>query len=150
MNTRHRIRLAGPWEAEILDSSSHQQLDNSVLKAVLGETDQPTRDPFSGNLKLRRNFNLPTGLDQHSIVWLCAEGFPIPDQCLFFLNQKPLPRTDPASNSDRKIEVPVTEVLESFNRIEIALSCSATVTPVLIAENAAKVLVQASVWLEIE
>ena len=150
MNARHRIRLAGPWEAEILHSSSHHELANSQLKAELGGTGEQDGHPFHGNLKLRRNFNLPTGLDEDSVVWLCAEGFPPTAQCQIFLNRQPLDGTGGGLTVDRQIEVAVTDALENFNRIEIALSCSDACTPVQITESAASTRVQASVWLEIE
>ena len=150
MNPRHRIRLAGPWEAEILSSSTHHELANTRLKAALGATGQQGDRPIQGNLKLRRNFNLPTGLDDASVVWLCAEGLPLDAQCQSFLNRQPLDRTGGELTADRQIEVAVTDVLENFNRLEIVLSCSDAVSPVQITDDAASTRVQASVWLEIE
>jgi len=150
MNTRHRIRLAGPWKAEILHSSSHHELINSHIKAALVGTGDQGDQPFYGNLVLRRNFNLPTGLDEDSIVWLRAEGLPQTNQCQIFLNQLPLDRTGGGLTDRQQIEIAVTDSLENFNRIEIALSSSDEVTPVQLTEDAASILVQASVWLEIE
>lgn len=150
MNARHRIRLAGPWEAEILHSSSHHELANMPLKAALGGTGEQGGHPFHGNLRLRRNFNLPTGLDEDSVVWLCVEGLHLTSQSQIFLNQRPLDRTGGSLTGDRQLEVAVTDALENFNRIEIVLSCSDALTPVEITKNAASMLVQASVWLEIE
>ena len=150
MNARHRIRLAGPWEAEILRSSSHHELANTHLKAELGGTGQQGGHPFHGNLKLRRNFNLPTGLDEDSVVWLCAEGFLLTAQCQIFLNRQPLDGTGGGLTVAPQIEVAVTDALENFNRIEIVLSCSDAGSHVRITESAASTHVQASVWLEIE
>lgn len=150
MNARHRIRLAGPWKAEILHSSSHHELANNLLKATLGKTDEQRCQPFYGNLKLWRNFNLPSGLDEHSIVWLCIEGLPLTARCKIFLNRRSLDRTGGSFTVGQQIEAAVTDDLESFNRIEFALSCTDAGNSVRIIENAASVLVQASVWLEIE
>lgn len=150
MNARHRIRLAGPWKAEILHSSSHHELANKLLKAALGDTDEQGGHPFYGKLKLWRNFNLPSGLDEHSVVWLCIEGLPLTAQCEIFFNRRLLDRTGGGLTVGQQIEVAVTDDLESFNRIEFALSCSDAGASVQIIENAASVLVQASVWLEIE
>ena len=156
MNARHRIRLAGPWEAEILHSSSHHELANKVFKAALDGTGQLGDHPFHGNLRLRRNFNLPTGLDENSVVWLCAEGLPLSTQCQIFLNRQPLNRTDGGSTGDRPVEIAVTDALDNFNRIEIVLSCSELDTGAAIAKVAkngkvtASIQVRASVWLELE
>jgi len=150
MNARHRIRLSGPWKAEILDSSSHHELAKTHLKAELDGTSQQGGSPFHGNLKLRRSFNLPTGLDDDSVVWLCAEGLPLDAQCQIFLNRQSLDRTYGDLTDNRQIEIAVTDALENFNRIEMVLSCSELDTRVEIARNAASVQLQASVWLEIE
>lgn len=150
MNARHRIRLSGPWKAEILDSSSHHELAKTHLKAELDGTSQQGGSPFHGNLKLRRSFNLPTGLDDDSVVWLCAEGLPLDAQCQIFLNRQPLDRTGGELTADRQIKFAVTDVLEKFNRLEIVLSCSDAVSPVQITDDAASTCVQATVWLELE
>ena len=150
MNARHRIRLAGPWGAEILHSSSHLKLANTNLKAALGGTAEHSGHPFYGKLKLRRNFNLPTGLDNHSVVWLCAEGLPPTAHCEIFLNRRTLDRTDGDLMVGQQVEIAITDALENFNRIELVLSCSEAVTPIQTVENPASILVQASVWLEIE
>jgi len=150
MNARHRIRLAGPWKAEILNSSSHHELANKSLKAALGGTGEQDGDPFHGNLKLRRNFNLPTGLDENSVVWLRVEGLTLNPKCQIFLNRQPLDRTDGGLMGDRQIEVAVTDALVNFNRIEIVLSYSDAVTLVEIPKDTASIHVQASVWLELE
>ncbi len=150
MSTRHRIRLAGPWEAEIIHSSSHVELTHKHLKAVLGGGVDLKSTPFLGDLNLRRNFNLPTGLDNQSTVWLCTEGFPdTPDPFQISLNQQAMNRTDGAPASGQ-MEFSITDALESFNRIEILLSCSTADAPVQINADATSALVTASVWLEIE
>ena len=150
MNARHRIRLAGPWEAEIIHSSSHRELANTPLKAALDGTVEKGGHPFHGDVRLRRNFNLPTGLDEKSVVWLCAEGLPPTARCQIFLNRQPLRATGGSLTGGQPIEVAVTDALENFNRIEITLSCADAVTRVEIAKNPASILVQASVWLELE
>ncbi len=150
MKARHRIRLAGPWEAEVLHSNSHQELAGTHLKAALGATDEPLDNPFFGKLTLRRNFNIPSGLDEKSVVWLCLEGLGLPAQSEIIFNRRPLNRTDGGAAVARHLEVAVTDDLENFNRIEIVLMCCDAFNPIQILPNATSVIVQATVWLEIE
>jgi hypothetical protein len=150
MNARHRIRLAGPWKTEVHHSSSHHELAGKHLKAALDGIGEPLGHPFYGKLTLRRNFNLPTGLDEHSVVWLCVEGLPLRAPCEIILNRQPLDRTGGEEAIGRVTKFGVTDNLETFNRVEIALTCDHEFTPVQLDENFNKVMVQTSVWLEIE
>jgi len=119
------------------------------IKAALAGTSQQLGHPFSGKLRLHRNFNLPTGLDEDSVVWLCTEGLPLNAKPKLFLNRQPLDRTDGRAIA-HQMEIAVTDILENFNRIEVELSCFGDATPVKILEDATSMTVQASVWLEIE
>ncbi len=161
MNTKHRIRLAGPWEGEIHQSSSHPGLIKNRPKAALVVSPKAGSSPFVGELNMLRRFNLPTGLDQNSVVWICADGLPITNQgvsqscsCQISLNQHHLDRTAGSTKADRDsppgIEVPVTEFLEPFNRLEIKIVCPTADELVWITADETRIEVLASVWLEIE
>jgi hypothetical protein len=148
MNARHRIRLAGPWKAEILSSSSHHQLASTTLKAALVETNEKGGLPFHGQLRLERNFNLPTGLNENSVVWICVDGLQQISQYQIFFNRRPYSKPSDTTSKGH-LEISVTEDLENFNRVEIVLTCCEAPTVVELAENLDIVRVHASVWLEL-
>jgi hypothetical protein len=71
----HVIRLAGPWECEVL------RADSGGLTAPTAQRVQPPLDcgalfgsDFRGQVRFRRRFNRPTNLDPQEAVWLVIEN----------------------------------------------------------------------------
>ena len=78
MSYPHVIRLRGPWEFEVLEreaASCAESLAKLAGKATLPcDWSDALGDDFRGQVRYRRRFNRPSGLDPHERVWLVVEG----------------------------------------------------------------------------
>ena len=122
MKPRHRIRLAGPWNAEILDSASHRSLAGQTLKMRCIEAlpEVGNAVPFCGSLKAVRKFNCPSGLEEQSKVWLCVDFLKVDTD--LWLNDQPL--VLPSLHADlTRLELQVTHLLSGFNKLTIKTAC---------------------------
>ena len=146
MKPRHRIRLAGPWNAEILDSDSHRLLAGQSLKMRCIDADSTTSTAasFSGRLAAVRKFNCPSGLDEQSKVWLCIDFLKV-DTGLW-LNDQPLVLPSPCENATR-LEFEITRLLSTFNTLTIKTACPPA-TALVDLDQSIKLV--AAVCLEIE
>ena len=146
MTPRHRIRLAGPWNAEILDSDSHRLLAGQSLKmrCIDADSDTGTAESFSGTLRAIRKFNCPSGLEEQSKVWLCVDFLEV-DTGLW-LNDQPLVLPSLSDHTTR-LEFEVSQLLSSFNTLAIKTACPPTVALVDLDQS---IKIVAAVCLEIE
>lgn len=71
----HVIRLAGPWECEVLrtDSGSPTSTTSQRIQPPLNCGALFGSD-FRGQVRFRRRFNRPTNLDPQEAVWLVIEN----------------------------------------------------------------------------
>jgi beta-galactosidase/beta-glucuronidase len=93
----HTIRLRGPWECEPVARYATEGEETRERVDGLPAPSRPTLPApwdslfgpeFIGRLRLRRRFNLPTGLEAHERVWLVIEGMDLPGTAS--LNDEPL------------------------------------------------------------
>jgi hypothetical protein len=74
----HVIRLRGPWEFEVLEREAASCAESPAKltgKATLPcDWSDALGADFRGQVRYRRRFNRPSGLDPHERVWLVIEG----------------------------------------------------------------------------
>ena len=122
----HVIRLAGPWEYEVLradagappsSTSGRMQLP-TAWQALLG-------GDFRGLIRLRRRFNRPTNLDPQETVWVVIEGSHL--RCVAGLNGQSLGDL----HDDAALgEFEVTSELPMHNELTIDLEHAGSITGV--------------------
>lgn len=75
MNYPHVMRLAGPWEFEVLRvDAGEASVGQSGRIQIPGDWGAWLGRDFRGAVRYRRHFHRPTNLDPHEQVWLAIEG----------------------------------------------------------------------------
>ena len=114
------------------------------MRCIDPDLDSGTATPFCGKLRTFRKFNRPSGLEKHSKVWLCIDFLKV-DTGLW-LNDQPLVLPS-LHESLTRLELQVTHLLSSFNRLTIETACPPSTA--LVDPNQSVKLI-AAVCLEIE
>jgi glycosyl hydrolase family 2 len=70
----HVIRLRGPWEFEVVENASALTSPRSGKAKLPCDWSEALGREFRGQVRYRRRFNRPSGLDPHERVWLIVEG----------------------------------------------------------------------------
>ena len=115
------------------------------MRCIDADPDSGTATPFCGTLRAVRKFNRPSGLDKQSKVWLCIDFLNKVDTGLW-LNDQPLVLPSLHENLTR-LELQVTHLLSSFNRLTIETACPPS-TALVDPDQSVKLI--AAVCLEIE
>ena len=116
----HAMRLAGPWEYEVLRVDSGAPLlpaGRVKLPADWGET---LGQDFRGLVRYVRRFNRPTNLDPHERVWLVIERVDARGRAL--LNNEPLGEIP---SCERSVEFDLTSRLQLHNALVVEVECPA-------------------------
>ncbi|HEV7223095.1 MAG TPA: hypothetical protein VGN42_10375 [Pirellulales bacterium] len=70
----HVIRLRGPWEFDVLEGAAAPAMPCSGKAKLPCDWSEALGREFRGQVRYRRRFNRPSGLDPHERVWLILEG----------------------------------------------------------------------------
>ena len=88
MSYPHRIRLRGPWEYSVIQSSALDVAYPTGRVHLPSDWSETLGPGFRGRVAYRRHFNSPTQLDAHERVWLVIEG--VDPRGTVTLNGRPL------------------------------------------------------------
>ncbi len=137
----HRIRLAGPWEAQQLDNELQPVGD--MVNCQLPYTLTPSENP-SGVLLLR-GFHCPTGIDQNTILRIVLKANQQPQEVRTNGNPAEVCEascigTTNLNDANREFSIDITHSIAAFNQLSVIFQVSTTEIPATLQ----------TAWLEIQ
>lgn len=137
----HRIRLAGPWEAQQLDQELQPVGD--VVKCQLPYTVMPSQTP--SGVFLLRGFHRPTGIEQNTVLRIILKANQQPHEAR--INSTPadvseVSRIGTTNLSDNRSEysIDITRSIAAFNQLSVSFLVSTAEIPATLE----------TAWLEIQ
>lgn len=137
----HRIRLAGPWDAQQLDDKFQPVGD--VVNCQLPYSATPSQNP-SGVLLLR-GFHCPTGIDQSTILRIILKANQQPHEVCINSNPAEVCEASRIGNTNlndahSEFSIDITQSIAAFNQLSVSFTISTTELPATLDH----------VWLEIQ
>lgn len=114
----HRIRLHGPWQAEVVQSDTENLVGKQQKLSVASDWIDWLGAGFRGTVSLIRRFGCPTGLHKDQRVWLIVELVDF-NGCVW-LNELSLGELNPAGVL--RIEVGQQLLMRNVLRIDLFLT----------------------------
>lgn len=132
MNSRHAIRLRGPWQYEVLEQvaggGTIENIEQSGRIKIPCQWDQPPWNEFYGRVRFLRNFNWPEPLQPHERLGLV---FDVSANCsAALLNGENLVRF----KGERQVRIDVTTRVELSNKLVIEAERTEGLSPEFIRE----------------
>ena len=118
LETRHAIRLRGPWRCQTSLEEPSQRC------TVPGDWGELLGDDFRGEVIYSRNFGRPTGLEPEDSVELVIEQ--VDPQASVLLNGRLLGEIPPGGQAWRRS---ISDQLEARNELQVRLSMLAEQAP---------------------
>ena len=137
----HRIRLAGPWEAQLLDDA---------LQPVGGVVDSRlpysvSKSPNQSGVLLLRGFHRPTGIDQNSVLRIVLKANLRPHEVR--LNSTPVEVSEAShfgttnlDDTHDEFSIDITQTIDAFNKLSVSFQIKTPEMPATLE----------SAWLEIQ
>lgn len=119
----HRIRLHGPWQAEVVQCDTENLVGKKQKLSVASDWVDWLGAGFRGTVSLIRRFGCPTGLHQDQRVWLVVEQVDF-HGCVW-LNELSLGELNPAG----VLRIEVGQRLHTRNVLRIDLFLTNANTP---------------------
>ena len=137
----HRIRLAGPWEAQLLDNELRPVGD--VLNSRLPCSMFPSQNQTG--VLLQRGFHRPTGIDQNSVLRIILKANQKPhhvriNSTLAEVRAASDIGTTNINDSYGEFSIDITHSIAAFNQLSVIFQAGSSEMPATLE----------TAWLEIQ
>jgi hypothetical protein len=137
----HRIRLAGPWEAQLLNDES--QPVGGMLDSRLPYSMFPS--PEQTGVRLQRGFHRPTGIDPNSVLRIILKANQKPHEVR--INSTPAEvrtasddGTTNLNDTHGEFSIDITHSIAAFNQLSVIFQAGSSEMPATLE----------TAWLEIQ
>lgn len=142
----HRIRLAGPWEAQLLDDE--MQPVGGVFNCRLPFVMLPNAmlsSQYATGVLLLRGFHRPTGIDKNSVLRIILKANQRPHEVR--INSTPVEVSEAShvgttnlDDSHHEFSIDITQTIDAFNKLSVNFQIKTPEMPATLE----------SAWLEIQ
>ena len=117
----HTIRLKYPWTRFVIDNDVDANVGDHTNRVDVPDL-STSETAIPSSVRYQRKFNQPTGLDEHSRVWLFVESC-VGNICRVAVNAQAV------KPSQCPMRVNITSFLDRHNQIEIDIEATDSVWP---------------------